>query len=141
MALFVDTSDFPTIRALIDVSITPHDLSDDIIKSEVFLAAAEQEVLGLDPDAATRTGEDQQRIKRAVMYFTAANLVPSVVRITSQTVNVRDSSFSRQTFDVSEKVAELRGKAFGEISAVIDPDEDTPARPTMFTTVPGYRGR
>jgi hypothetical protein len=136
------TSDqYPAIRAALDVSLTAQQLPDATIAQDIFAGAAEGELLRRVPDAASKTGDDLKRVKRALVWLTAALLAHSVVRITSMSVQTRDLSYSRQTFDPEEKAAELRSRAEAEIAMLLTPSEATPSRPTMFTVAPGYRGR
>lgn len=134
-------ADYPAIRAALDVSLNAQQLPDATIEQDIFVGAAEAELLKRVPDAASRTGDDLKRVKRALVWLTAALLAPSVVRITSLSVQTRDLSYSRQTFDPDEKAAELRSRAESEIAMLLTPNEATPSRPTMFTVVAGYRGR
>lgn len=140
MAILAST-DYPAIRAAIDTDLDTGTLSDNAIGLNIYAGAADQDVYARDPDADSRTGEDANRIKRAAVYFCAARLCPAVVRITSLSVTARDLNYSKPTFDPDERAADLRQMAEDELEAILDPDEDTPGRPTMFTYAPGTRGR
>lgn len=135
------TADYPAIRAALDTELNPQKLPDATIAQDIFSGAAEAELLNRVPNAASMTGEDLKRVKRALVWLTAAYLASSVVRITSMSIQTRDLSYSRQTFDPDEKAAELRRRAEDEIRMLIDPTEETPGRPIMFIAAPGYRGR
>ena len=137
----LSSTDYPAIRAAPDVGLNAQQLPDAIIGEDIFVGAAEAELLRRVPDAASRTGDDLKRVERALVWLTAALLAPSVVRITSLSVQTRDLSYSRQTFDPEKKAAELRGRAESEIVMLLTPGEATPSRPTMFTVAAGYRGR
>lgn len=139
MAILSGT-DYPAIRAAIDVSITPNDLKDAVIGLDIYVGAAERELLDRVADAASKTGDDLKRVKAALVYLTAARLCPAVVRITSQSMTARDLSWSRETFDPEERAADLRAKAEREIAELLTPEEATIARPTMFMVAPGRRG-
>ncbi len=132
--------DYPAIRAALDVSLNAQQLPDATIAQDVFLGAAEAELLQRVPTAASMTGGDLARVKRALVWLTAAYLAHSVVRITSLSVQTRDLSYSRQTFDPDEKAAELRARAGAEIAALVTPSATAPGRPTMFTLAGGRRG-
>lgn len=138
----LEPSDNGAIRAAIDLKLRPADISDDIIKLDIYAGAADQDVLDLDPDAEGRSGTpaEWERIKRAAIYFCAARLCPAVVRLTSVNIQVRDMSYSRQAFDPEKRAAELRQMATEEIAAILTPSEVTPNRPTMFTVASGTRG-
>lgn len=137
----LSSADYPAIRAALDVSLNAQQLSDATIGQDIFVGAAEAELLRRVPDAASRTGDDLKRVERALVWLTAALLAHSVVRITSMSVQTRDLSYSRQSFDPERKAAELRGRAEAEIVMLLTPGEATPSRPTMFTVAAGYRGR
>lgn len=137
----LSSAEYPAIRAALDVGLNAQQLPDATIGQDIFVGAAEAELLRRVPDAASKTGDDLKRVKRALVWLTAALLAPSVVRITSLSVQTRDLSYSRQTFDPDEKAAELRSRAESEIAMLLTPNEATPSRPTMFTVAAGYRGR
>lgn len=134
-------AEFPAIRAALDVGLNAQTLPDETIGQEIFLGAAEAELLKRVPTAAAMTGSDLKRVKRALVWLTAAYLAHSVVRITSLSVQTRDISYSRQTFDPDKKAAELRSRAETEIGLLVEPSAATPARPTMFALARGGRGR
>lgn len=134
------TAEYPAIRAALDVSLNANDLPDSVIGQSVFLDAAEAELLARVPDAATKTGSDLARVKRALIWLTAAYLAGSVVRVTSMTVQTRDLSYSKAIFNPEQKAAELRTRAEVEIAALLTPEENTPGRFTIFAAAPGGRG-
>mgnify|MGYP003600082673 CR=1 FL=1 len=135
------STDYPAIRAALDVQLNAQTLPDATIGQDIFLGAAEAELLKRVPMAASLTGTDLARVKRALVWLTAAYLAHSVVRITSLSVQTRDLSYSRQTFDPDEKASELRSRAEAEIGMLLTPSESAPGRPTMFTLAVGTRGR
>ncbi len=137
----LSSSDYPAIREALDVGLTLQQLPDATIGRDIFLGAAEAELLKRVPTAASMTGEDLLRVKRALVWLTAANLAHSVVRITSLSIQVRDMSYSRQTFDPDEKAAELRRRAESEIEILAPPATATPSRPIAFALARGGRGR
>lgn len=136
------SDDFPAVRAALDTELSAQDLPDAVIKQDVFLGAAEAELLERVPDAAERLGAELKRVKRALVWLTAAYLAPSVVRVTTMSIQTRDMSYSRQTFDPEEKEAELRRRAEKEIDALLDAGGTTAARtPVVFALASGSRGR
>ncbi len=132
--------DYPAIRAALDTELTAQQLTDAAIEQDIFLGAAEAQLLARVPTAASMTGEDGKRVKRALIWLTAAMLAHSVVRVTTMSIQTRDMSYSRQTFDPDEKAAELRRRAEVEIGALLEPAE-TRTRAPVFTLAPGSRGR
>ncbi|MCO5181105.1 MAG: hypothetical protein M9896_13780 [Candidatus Promineofilum sp.] len=135
------SGDYPAIRAALDVGLNAQQLPDATIAQDIFLGAAEAELLRRIPMAASLTGDDLARVKRALVWLTAAFLAHSVIRITSMSIQTRDLSYSRQTFDPDEKAAELRARAEAEFGMLLTPTEVAPSRPTMFTLAAGHRGR
>lgn len=135
------SSEYPAIRAALDVGLNANDLPDSVIGQSIFLDAAEAELVARVPGAASMTGESLKRVKRALIWLTAAYLAGSVVRITSLSVQTRDLSYARATFDPEQKAAELRARAEIEISQLLTPEESTPARFTIFALAEGTRGK
>lgn len=131
---------YPAIRAALDTELDETALPDKTIALDIYHGAAEREVQARDPDWATRTGEDGQRLRAAVVYLAAARLASAVVRLTSINVQSRDLSFSRPVFDPAVKAAELRALAEQELAAVLTPEESTSGRPTMFSLASARRG-
>lgn len=140
----LQAADYPAIRAALDVDLNAQALPDAVISQDIFLGAAEAELLERVPDAADKTGDDLKRVKRALVWLTAAYLAHSVVRITSMNIQTRDMSYSRQAFDPDEKQAELRRRAEVEIGALLEQsgsDVTSYDTPTFFAVARGYRGR
>lgn len=137
----LDSSHYPAIRSLIDTELSPTQLPDATIGLDIYQGAAESELLDRVPDAASKTGSDEVRVKRALVYLTAARLVHSVVRATSMSVSTRDIAFARPSYDPDEKEAMLRGMAEREIAELLTPTATAPARPTMFRVGSSTRGR
>lgn len=131
-------ADYPDIRAALDADLSEADLPDSILDMTIYSRAADQDVLARDTDAETRTGEAANRIRRAAIYFCAARLAPVVVRLTSLSINTRDMSYNRATFDPTERAAQLRNLAEEEIGEVLSVD---PARPEFFAVGRGQRGK
>lgn len=140
MPAILSSAEYPAIRAALDVSISSNDLPDTVIGQTIFLAAAESELVDRVPTAAAMTGENLARVKRILIWLTAAYLAGSVVRITSMTVQTRDLSYSKAIFDPEKKAAELRARAEVEISLLTTPEASNPGMPTMFTRATGTRG-
>ena len=137
----LSAGDYPAIRAALDVGLNAQQLPDATIAQGIFVEAAEAELVKKVPTAATMTGTDLARVKRALVWLTAAYLAHSVVRLTSLSVQTRDLAYSRQTFDPDEKAAELKARAQGEIGMLLTPVESAVGRPTAFTLATGRRGR
>jgi hypothetical protein len=130
--------DYPDVRGALDSDLSEKDLPDAFINRKIFAPAADQDVLDRDPDAETRTGADGERIKRAAIYFCAARLAPTVVRLTSLNVQTRDMSYQKPVFDPDERAAQLRNMAEEELAEVLSVE---PARPEFFSVARGTRGK
>lgn len=139
MVQLLSEADYPVIRAALDTELDEADLPDSIIDQIIYAPAAVRDVIDRYSTAESETGEDFYRCKRAAIYFCAARLAPVVVRLTSQTVQARDLSYSKPTFDPEQRAAELRQMAEAELALIVS--EDVPTKPTMFTVARGYRGR
>jgi hypothetical protein len=144
--ILAQPEDYPAVLAALDSRLTggdgQGDVPDSLLDLPIYAPAAIQDVLDRYPTAASELDvTKQQRITRAAIYFCAARLAPAVVRLTSLTVTTRDLAYSREVFDPEKRAAELRQMAEEELSEVLDPEEVTPNRPTMFTVARGYRGR
>lgn len=135
------TSDFDAIRKVIDHDLTATDLPNEVIGLDVYLGAAEREVIDRHRDAESETGDDLKRVQAAAIYLTAARIAPGIVRKTTISIQARDSSFSRPAFDGIKRAAELRGLADTELQAVIQPSATAPSRPTAFARASGTRGK
>lgn len=137
----LQAADYPAIRAALDTELNAQQLPDATIAQDIFLGAAEARLLERVPDAASRTGDEMKRVKRALVWLTAALLAHSVVRVTTMSIQTRDMSFSRQTFDPDEKQVELMRRAEAEIAMLLGPSEALPERPPVFAVAGGGRGR
>jgi hypothetical protein len=140
MAILTST-EYPAIRAAIDITLTTDDLPDSIIALPIYAAAADQDVLARDPLAESRTGAALQHVKNAATYFCAARLILALPQFTQEREG--EQQYTRQSVNVADRAAELRGLAAAELDAVLDPDpgDVVAQRPTFFGRLAGGRGR
>lgn len=131
------SADYPAIRAALDTSLDATLLPDAIIALPTFLGAAELEVAQRDPAAGTRTGDDLARVKLAVVYLCAANLAPSVPRLTSS--DAGDSRFTLAVADWEALAQILRGRADEQLRIVLG--NGTGRGGGHFGLARGQRGR
>jgi hypothetical protein len=129
------------VRDALDTELDTNSLLDATIARNIYSGAADQDVLALDPDAETRTGEDANRIQRAAVFFCAARLAPVVLRILNLSALTRDLRYSKPTFDPDERANELRGMAVEEINEVLVPGGLAESMPRMFSSASGTRGK
>lgn len=135
----LSASDYPAIRAALDVSLKATALPDAVIALPIYQGAAESEVLARDPEAENRSGAALQRVVNAAIFLTAAYLASALPTITAETVG--RYSYQRDT-DWGARAAELRQRADAELAAVLTPDAAArPLPPGMFAVASGRRGR
>lgn len=138
MALFSSTN-YPAVRAAIDVSLDSAMLPDSIIVLDMYAGAGVRDVLNLDPLAASRTGDELAHATTAAILFVAARLIGALPQIVKETFP--DHSYERNKVDSSARASELRNLAEAEIDAYLDPGDATSDRPTKFAVAGGRRGR
>jgi len=120
----LSSDEYPAIRAALDTELNTTTLPDSTIALIIYQSAADQDVLNLDPDAESRTGEDANHVLRAAIFFCAARLAPAVVRLTSLAITTRDMSYSKPVFDPDEMAEILRRLAHDEMDEVLGTDTD-----------------
>lgn len=135
----LSTSDFPAIRAALDVSLKTTGLPDAVIALPIYQGAAEAEVLAQDPVAESRTGAALQHVVNAAIFLTAAHLAPALPAITAETIG--KVSYQRDV-DWAARAGELRSRADAELAAVLAPSTaHRPTPPSMFAVASGRRGQ
>lgn len=134
-APFVSVFDYPSVRRAIDAALTADDLSDDLIGDPIYLHGAAEDVLAVDPLAATRSGEDETRIKRAAILFLAARIAPVVARVKQE--RYTDFAVQYDMIDVNERARQLRAEALAVLDGLASVE-----RPVMrhFALARGRRG-
>jgi hypothetical protein len=136
-------SDFPSIRAAIDVVLSATILPDTIIGLPIYRGLAERDIRATVPDAdAILAGNDDRALalKVAAIYTCAAYLVPAVPWLTSSEVQgVRAS----RRVDPVALAKDLKARAAAELAVVlgVELDASDTAYDFFFTTAPGDRGR
>lgn len=131
-------SEYPAIRAAIDVSLDATLLPDSVIALPIYAGAADTDVQSRDPLWASRTGTALQRLVNAAIYLAAASLCPAIPQIIQE--QTTEHTYQRRSVDWTALAGELRGRAEAELAAVIESDAQI-ERPTMFTVGIGRRGR
>lgn len=132
----ITEADFDAVRAALDTNLNESTLPDDIIGQDIYAGAASREVIDRVADAASKTGDDANRVIAATVLLTAARLTTAVVRLTSLSVQTRDVTYSRPDFDPVKKAAELRALADAELSPL---ESSTTRRPNLFCRASGGR--
>lgn len=133
-------ADYGAVRAALDLSLDARVLPDNVIALDIYLGAAERQILARDPQAPYRSDDDLIRVKNAITFLTAALIAPVVPQITNERLG--DQSYTRQPIDWAKRAEELRARAEHEILAVVEPGQPTKAvMPRLFTVAHGRRGR
>lgn len=141
MPLLLAPTDYPAIRAALDLALQAKDLPDSVIELPIYLGKAEQSILQRDPEATTRTGTEQQHIKNAVIFTCAALLAPAMRNLQRERVGEWEGAY--QAMDWTKRATELRALADEELAAVLEP-APTPGPettiPIFFALANGRRG-
>jgi hypothetical protein len=93
-------------------------------------------VLDIDPDAETRTGDDEQRVIRAMILFLAARIYPAMNRVKME--RYPDYTVQYADNDSRSHIKALRDEAQALLALVTNVE-----RPAMvgFRLAHGRRGR
>ncbi len=133
----ITAAEYPAARAALDVTLDATALPDSVLSQPVYVDAAEAELLRLDPDVATRTGDAQSAAKRAGALLLAALLAPAVPRVVRETM--QDYAYQAEEVDWAQLATELRGRAQREVAGYLV-HASTATRPTLFARASGTRG-
>ena len=125
--------DFTAVRAVISLNLTSHDVSDETIASEHFVGEAWRQVLERITDAASKTGDDLIKVRRALVLITAAQLIHSVVNLSSLSSSGRDRNYNREPFDPDARKEDLLGRADSILADLEEADTADDRAPIIFT--------
>jgi hypothetical protein len=134
----LSSSDYAAIRAMIDITLDSTTLPDAIIALDAYIGAGMRDVLAIDPDAETRTGDELQHAKTAAILFTAARLIGAIPQMLRE--KELEYEYQRATVNAADRAAELRALASAELDAYLDVGDATSDKPTFFTVATGRRG-
>jgi hypothetical protein len=140
VALF-DATEYPQVRALLDITLKVEQLPDEIIALDAFHGDAERDVLTRVPDAESRTGTQLRRLVHAALLLCAANLAPALPRLLRD--KFADQEIQLAPVDMAKRALALQAQAYDEIAAVLNEDgtEQTVEIPTLFVAAPADRWR
>lgn len=143
MTALITEADYDTIRKAIDLTVDENMLPGDVIALPIYEASAIRQVVDRHPTAESETGNNLKRVMNAAALFCAALIAPAMTgkMVNSLSTSTRDLNFSRPPYNGEKRAAELRGLAEAEIAEVLEPADETHARPTMFAVAAGLRGR
>lgn len=139
MTALLTSSDYPSVRAAIEIGLDSTTLPDSIIALDLYAPAGVRDVLLIDPTAESRVNPELQHAQTAAVLFTAARLVGSLAQIVKE--SFPDHSYERNRVDTSARAAELRALATAELDAYLDVGDVVSTRPARFTVATGRRGR
>lgn len=134
-------ADYPSVRAAIDLDYDSETIPDGIIALPIFKGVAESAVLARDPlafqriDPGNPTYYDStkaQHIRNAVVFFTAALLVPAIPQLVKETMGTH-YAYQLAPRDQLALANSLNGKGDAELDQIIDTTPETDDMPTMFT--------
>lgn len=139
MATILTPSNYPAVRQAIDISLNETTLPDAAISSPIYLLAADLEIKARDPQWAAREGDAESYLVLAAIYLTAAKLAPAVPAIAQERFP-EQYSYQRVGIDYVARARELMTLADAALANILEPSDETPYMPTMFTTASGGRG-
>ncbi len=137
MAL-VASGQYPAVRAALDVTLDAEALPDAVIALDLYAGTADRWVLAQDPTAEARTGDALKHVTAAAVLYCASLLAPALPQLTGETHGAHQ--YSRKAVDASALADQLVARAVDELTAVLQPDDVRPVRPTMFALASGRRG-
>ena len=122
----IEETDYPSIRALIDISLGEAQLPGSVIGLDDFKGAAEREV-------QAQTSAEDAHAKLAARLICAALLVRSVPKLQSE--HIAGGSYQREATDWEAHIQNLYDRAGREIALAngeSSEDEIESTLPTMF---------
>lgn len=137
---YVSPSEYPAIRAAIDITMTDLLIPDRIIELPIFLAQSRIWLAQKIVTVTSPTDDQKKAFTNAVIYYCASLLIPSVPQIL-QEQHANNQSYQRSSMNWDAKAADLRSKAELAVSEAIDSNIDpTSLRPPGFILASGTRG-
>ncbi len=140
MALtWIVEDDYPSIRAAIDVTLTPVALPDAIIALPIYAGAAELAIKGLAPDWEDADDDQTELLHLASIYWCASMLVPALPRLLRENIGRTSYSYESDLMDISDLIALLRSRASSLVGVATTGTGNV--MPTWFTVAHGTRAR
>lgn len=148
MAL-IGSEHYPSIRALIDTSLSEGALPDSIIRMDLYAGRAEDWVIEQDANALLYLPNESQanttkakRVQRAAQLYCAALLCPVIPNVTREDFESNEG-VTRKAMDYDARAQQLMSEANEEMLKLTEttPLDVANVLPTLFTVAPGYRGR
>lgn len=139
MATLVGESDYPTVRAALDVTVDETVLPDAVITMPIYLDASDDEVKRRDPMWASRDEANRKRLVNAAILLLASRVAPAIPDITREQLG-QFESYDRKAVDWPKRAAELRSDADALIAYVLSGGTKVSTMPTFFDVASGRRG-
>lgn len=117
MAGLADLVDPESVRKLCRADLTQRQLPNPTIRDPVFVEPAVAELLGLDPDAASRQGDAAATVRSALNRLVAAQVLPTVRFVTKEDFG-DGGGFTVQATNVEQRAAELRRQAWNLLAPI-----------------------
>jgi hypothetical protein len=111
--------DYPQVRALIDLSVRPANLPDEIIELPVYGGAAEHWALASVGDISMWPEEALLRLRVAICYRLAGLILPALPNLTQEQKGER-AGYSRTPIDVEKRRDELFSAATDHLLGAIE---------------------
>lgn len=111
--------DAESVRGLIRSDVTVDDLSDSVIRLNVYVKPAVTEVLRIIPNAADLDGEALDSIASALNKLVAAAVIMATPLLSNESFGDAGGN-SYQKLDVASRAAELRREAISELTYAAD---------------------
>jgi hypothetical protein len=137
MPPILDTSDWPAVRAALDIELDATVLPDDTIALSIFQGEAENRFLTRVAGANPAVDLTSQESKNACIYYLAAMLSPHLSRYTMEMFGDSRSNSNQVSWDMLESVLMNRGDEIVDVLLGLDPIETN--RATVFRLANGLR--
>ncbi len=124
----IATSDYPAVRAAIDIYLDAQTLPDAVIALDIYQGAAERVVMARVPGWETLQGDDLARVETAVVYLTASLICPAIPAIFRETMP--DYAYQAHRADPATQAAQLARRAEQALFPLTGP---AVAMPPFFT--------
>lgn len=135
----LSSSDWPAVRAALDITLSSTQLPDATIALDIFSGEAMREVEARVTDATTLTGDDELTVTAAAVFLTASFIAPSLPSLTAG--RGQNLQWQRQGVNWDQRARDLRERAEEKIAELLEPSAVDAYRPTMFARASGTRGK
>jgi hypothetical protein len=139
MASILTSAEYVEVRAAIGTDVSPRDLSNAVIKLDLYQGAAERWARSIDATADSRQGDELRTLKTAIVLKTASLILPAFPHLVSEDFG-EGESVRRQPVNIEERATKLAQRAQDTIGQLVAQESKPLNLPTMFTAAKGRRG-